>query len=81
MTAGLAVLDRALLAAHAADDKPALIRLYTAAADAAEQRQEGQAAAFYLTHAFVFALETGAREAPDLNKRLADKGCAHRLDF
>ncbi|KPD10590.1 hypothetical protein [Phaeobacter sp. 11ANDIMAR09] len=74
-------LDTALLAAHAANDASELIRLYTMAGDRSEQRQDVDAACFYLTHAFVFALEAGAPEARDLNKRLADQGRAKLLEF
>lgn len=74
-------LDTALLAAHAANDVSELIRLYTMAGDRSEQRQDVDAACFYLTHAFVFALEAGAPEARDLNKRLADQGRAKLLEY
>lgn len=74
-------LDQDLLAAHAAQDLPGLVRLYTLAADAAEARQDIDAACFFLTHAFVFALEYGAPEADALNKRLAERGRANRLEF
>lgn len=74
-------LDRALLEAHDTNNSAALIRLYTIAADEAEQSQDVDAACFYLTHAFVFALEAGAPQAAPLNKRLADRGRAKRLEF
>lgn len=74
-------LDQALLDAHARNDLEGLVRLYTHAADEAEARQEIEAANFYLTHAFVFALEGGAAEAAPLNQRLAARGCAKLLDF
>ncbi len=74
-------LDTALLAAHAANDASELIRLYTMAGDRSEQRQDVDAACFYLTHAFVFALEAGTPEARDLNKRLADQGRAKLLEY
>ncbi|MEL7211849.1 MAG: hypothetical protein AAGK92_04250 [Pseudomonadota bacterium] len=64
-------LDAALLAAHEAGDKAALTRLYTQAADEAG---DVDAACFYLTHAYVFALESGAPEAVALRQRLADEG-------
>ncbi|QBY00722.1 hypothetical protein E2K80_08235 [Rhodophyticola sp. CCM32] len=64
-------LDAALLAAHEAGDRAALIRLYMAASEAAETPQ---AQSFYLTHAYVFALEAGAPEAADLRQRLRDMG-------
>lgn len=65
-----AALDAALLAAHAAGDRAALIGLYAEAAEAAR----GTAAAFYLTHAFVFALEAGDARAPALKARLVAIG-------
>jgi len=74
-------LDRALIAAHEGSDLTELVRLYTAAGDLAEQESRIDAACFYLTHAFVFALESGAPQADRLNQRLADRGRAHRLQF
>ncbi|WP_299638929.1 hypothetical protein [uncultured Ruegeria sp.] len=74
-------LDDQLLQAHADNDLPALIRLYQEAASQAEQRQDHDAACFYLTHAFVFALEYGAPEADELNRKLYERGRAHRLAF
>ncbi|WP_136439394.1 hypothetical protein [Pacificoceanicola onchidii] len=76
-----AALEKALLDAHARHDQGALIRLYTIAGDEAEKRQDIDAACFYLTHAFVFALESGAPEAEALNIRLAERGRAKRLEF
>ncbi|MFW8634845.1 hypothetical protein [Cribrihabitans pelagius] len=72
-------LDGALLKAHAGHDLPALVRLYTVAGDRAEAEGNIDAACFYLTHAFVFALEAGAPEADALNRRLAARGRAHLL--
>lgn len=65
-----AALDAALLAAHARGDRAALIGLYAEAAETAA----GTAAAFYLTHAFVFALEAGDTRAPALKARLVALG-------
>lgn len=70
-----------MLDAHDRADHAALVRLYTLAADQSEAQKDADAAFFYLTHAFVFALESGAAEADTLNKRLADKGRAARLRF
>ena len=64
----------ALLAAHAAGDQPTLICLYTARADQLEAAGDIDAACFYLTHAYVFALHSGAAEAHDLNRRLVAHG-------
>lgn len=64
-------LDAAMIAAHAAHDPAALIRLYTQAADASNDLD---AACFYLTHAYVFALEAGAAQAGRLHARLVHHG-------
>ncbi len=64
-------LDARLLAAHARDDRAALMGLYTEAGDTAN---ELEAAWFYLTHAYVFALEAGAPEAAQLHARLKAAG-------
>ena len=64
-------LDSALLAAHEAGDKSALVRLYTEAADQAAQVD---AACFFLTQAYVFALEVGDPSVAILHGRLAAEG-------
>ncbi|MDW3184015.1 hypothetical protein [Roseobacter sp.] len=64
-------LEARLLAAHADDDRAALVRLYTEAAD---QAADEDAAAFYLTHAYVYALELGAPQVGALQHRLIDMG-------
>lgn len=64
-------LDTRLLAAHAANDTAALINLYTEAADAALTED---AAGFYLTHAYVFALECAHPATPALRARLLAMG-------
>ena len=64
-------LNDRLLAAHAADDRSALVALYTQAADGADDLD---AACFYLTHAYVFALELGHGAAPVLLARLQAEG-------
>lgn len=74
-------LDRLLLDAHDRNDHADLIRCYTIAADEHEAMQDIDAACFYLTHAFIFALESGAPEADALNQRLVAYGRAHKLDF
>ena len=67
-------LQAALLAAHGAGDRAALIRLYTDAADLTEAAGDDGRAAFFLTHAWVFALEAGAPEAALLRQRLKESG-------
>lgn len=66
-------LDTRLLAAHARHDSPALVALYTEAADSAPTLD---AACFYLTHAYVFGLELGHPAVATLHARLAEH---HRI--
>lgn len=67
-------LDRAILAAHDTGDRPALIRLYT---NAAEASGDIDAQAYFLTIAYVYALEGGAPEAGPLYARLRSIGREH----
>lgn len=60
-------LDSALLSAHAAGDKPALVSLYQ---QAAEQAEDENAAGFYLVQAYVFALDCGHEDTARLKARL-----------
>ena len=64
-------LDTRLLEAHAALDNRLLAHLYTQAAD---QAADERAAGFYLTQAYVFALEAGLADAPALRERLIAMG-------
>lgn len=64
-------LDAQMIAAHAVHDLRALVRLYTQAAD---QSNDVDAACFFLTHAYIFALEAGAIEAAALHARLKAHG-------
>ncbi|MEM8555596.1 MAG: hypothetical protein AAGF71_12330 [Pseudomonadota bacterium] len=64
-------LNGQLLKAHEAEDKSALVALYKRAA---EMTANKDAHCFFLTHAYVFALETGAPEAADLHSRLKALG-------
>ena len=70
MTAA-AALDAALIAAHEEGDRVALVRLYT---QAAEAESDLDAACFFITQAYVFALESGAAEARGLHERLCALG-------
>lgn len=71
-------LDEQLLLAHANNDKDALVILYRQAADMAERHDDTNAARFYLTNAYIFALDIGHSEHAALQKRLdayhADSG-------
>lgn len=71
-------LDEQLLAAHAADNKEALVSLYTQAADIAEALDDNSAARFYLTHAYIFALDIGHAEYVTLQARLDAYHLDHR---
>jgi hypothetical protein len=64
-------LDTRLIAAHEAGDRRALIGLY---AEAADRMNDLDAACFFLTHAYVFALEAGTSEAAPLHARLKAHG-------
>jgi len=64
-------LEARLLAAHEGDDRFALVRLYTQAADIANDLD---AECFFLTYAYIFALDAGAPEATVLHARLKAHG-------
>lgn len=64
-------LEAALLRAHAQDDRPALVELYSQAAD---ETSDLTAKRFYATHAYVFALELGSPKAERLRTRLVELG-------
>jgi len=67
-------LDARLFAAHAAGDGVALSALYEEAAEAAAARGDDERAGFFLTHAFIFALEDGLDRAAVLEARLREMG-------
>ena len=67
----MSALDAQLLTAHADNDLAALVSLYT---DAAAGAEDEDAQRFYLTHAFVFALELGDARADALRTRLVALG-------
>ncbi|SMP22697.1 hypothetical protein [Shimia sagamensis] len=64
-------LETRLLAAHAAGDKSALVTLYEEAAAGAETPE---AQGFFLTQAYVYALEIGHAKASTLHQRLKASG-------
>jgi hypothetical protein len=67
-------LDAALLAAHARGDRDALIGLYAQAADGAEAAGHADAAWFFRTQAYVFALDRGIRARPRFTALLTAAG-------
>ncbi|MEL6551403.1 MAG: hypothetical protein AAFQ54_14270 [Pseudomonadota bacterium] len=64
-------LHTALLAAHDAGDGRGLVALYTEAAD---REPEMDAEMFFLTQAYIFALEAGDPRAAGLRARLRAAG-------
>ena len=64
-------LNDRLLAAHARGDHAALVHLY---AEAADRTPDTDTACFYLTHAYVFALEMGHKDTAVLHARLKAHG-------
>lgn len=67
-------LNAALINAHEHGDVARLISLYKTAGEGCEHVGDIDAACFYLTHAFVFALEEGADDAVALSQKLAHYG-------
>lgn len=63
-------LHKAMLDAHDEENGQLLASLYEKAADEAENRGNIDAACFFLTHAYVFALEEGLASAEQLQMRL-----------
>ncbi|MDG1737688.1 MAG: hypothetical protein P8L68_12630 [Paracoccaceae bacterium] len=64
-------LDQELLNAHERGDKSALVTLYSQAAEAATS---DDAKYFYMTHAFIFALDVGHPNANLLRAELIAAG-------
>ncbi|MEO9649190.1 MAG: hypothetical protein ABJ360_10740 [Roseobacter sp.] len=64
-------LDRRLLTAHERNDTAQLSALYT---EAANEADDVDATAFFLTHAYVFALDAGLQNANALQDRLIGMG-------
>ncbi len=69
-----AALDADLHAAHAGDRATRLAGLYREAADRAEREGDIDRACFFLTHAWVFALEAGDPMAGEIRDRLVCEG-------
>ena len=67
-------LERQLLAAHRDGDLSDIAAQYARAADQAEAANDVNRACFYLTHAWIFALEAGDRTAEQHHTRLAAWG-------
>lgn len=69
-----AARNAAAIAASKAGDEAALVALYLEEADRLEAQGDVDAACFYLTQAYVFALHLGDPRASDLHARLMAHG-------
>jgi len=68
-------LQRDMLQAHEQNDLAALPPLYLAAAQLRESQDDIDAACFFYTHAYVYALDCGDREIADIARsRLKSHG-------
>jgi len=67
-------LDATLIAAHENGDAARLSELYERAANALMRAGDTDAACFFLTQAYVFALEAGAPKTDELKRRLQAHG-------
>ena len=67
-------LDQQLRKAHVDKNHAALVVLYTKVANECERSGDIDAACFYLTHAYVFALQEGMRETKELHQQLVKYG-------
>jgi len=72
MSSGASELDEALLVAHSEGNRTALVGLYL---QAAEQAQK-DAVPFFLTQAWIFALEIGDARAALIEAALVETGHA-----
>ncbi len=66
--------DAALIAAHHARDIETLVRIYLAEADRRAEQHDVDAECFFLTQAYVWALDGGHPEAERLHARLKAHG-------
>lgn len=67
-------LHRQLLEAHQQNDTDSLATLYGEAGTRAEHQGNLDAACFYLTQAYIFALDSGLDCAAEYNRKLAGYG-------
>jgi len=74
----LAQLESELLAAHELGDNHRLVDLYKRAGQFREMGGDIDAACFYYTHAYVYALETGHADRDWLKARLVKFGREER---
>ncbi len=72
-------IDAELIAAHERGDGPTLAGLYEAAAGLRDEQGDVDAACFFLTQAYVFALEAGLDRSGALRDRLIANGREEKL--
>ncbi len=70
----LTALDTALIRAHTDYDLNALVTLYQKAGLSCIDANDVDAGCFYLTHAYIFALEAGFSEAHEIHTVLVSYG-------
>lgn len=70
----LAALHAEILKAHERKDIPLLAELYNQAGNNQLKTGDIDAGCFYLTHAYVFALEAGLSQAKDIHETLVAHG-------
>ena len=68
-------LDQDLIRAHQANDLDKLVELYQQAADDSFGRNDIDAGCFYLTHAYIFALESNHPKSNAIHCQLVSHGC------
>ena len=69
-----AVLDAAMLAAHESNDLEQLVAFYQKAGLSRIATNDVDAGCFYLTHAYIFALEAGMSQAKEIHRTLVAYG-------
>ena len=67
-------LEANILAAHRAEDKALLAKLYWDASRMFSATGDDDAEGFFLTHAWIFALDAGLPEAKQYRTRLVELG-------
>jgi len=70
----LQTVEKALLLAHEQNNYSDLVTYYSKAATLMENQGDIDAACFYLTQAYVYAMECGSDQAQELHNRLAKHG-------
>ncbi len=70
----IAGLDKALIAAHEMGDHGEMVQLYRQAGAFMLAQGQVDAGCFFLTQAYVFALEVGAVEAAEIHQILVTHG-------